>query len=229
MARTALVTGANRGIGLEACRQLARAGLEVVLTARSDAKGRRAAAALAKEGIDVRVEPMDVADEASVGDCAARLRRARVPVDVLVNTAGVYPHGALPKLSTGALRSAIDTNFFGAFFVCRAFVPAMVKARWGRVVNVSSHYGAFAEGLPGAAAYSISKAALNALTVRLAGAVPDCVKVNSMCPGWTRTRMGGADAGRTAAEACDTLVWLATLSDDGPTGGFFKDRTPLAW
>lgn len=229
MARTALVTGANRGIGFEACRRLVRAGLHVVLTARNETNGRRAAAQLAREGIEVRFEIMDVADESSVADCAARLRRARVHVDVLVNNAGVYPHGQLPRLSTAALRAAFDTNFLGPFYTCRAFVPAMVKARWGRVVNVSSHYGSFAEGLPGAPAYSMSKAALNALTVKLAEALPPFVKVNSMCPGWVRTRMGGAGAERSVGEACDTLVWLATLGDDGPTGGFFQDRRPLSW
>jgi NAD(P)-dependent dehydrogenase (short-subunit alcohol dehydrogenase family) len=117
----------------------------------------------------------------------------------------------------------------GAFFCCRAFTPAMVRAGWGRVVNVSSHFGSFAAGLEGAPAYSISKAAMNALTVKLAEALPGGVKVNAMSPGWVRTRMGGAGADRSVEEGCDTIVWLATLPDDGPTGGFFMDRRPLAW
>lgn len=229
MARTALVTGGNRGIGFEACRELAQAGHAVVLSARSETSGKRAAQVLAKEGLDVRFEPMDVADEKSVADCAKRLAAARVHVDVLINNAGIYSSGGLPDLSTAIMMEALQTNFLGAFWCCRAFMPAMIKARWGRVVNVSSHFGSFAEGLEGAPAYSISKAALNALTVKLAEAAPSSVKVNSMTPGWVRTRMGGAGADVTVEEACDTLVWLATLPDDGPTGGFFRNRRPTKW
>jgi len=227
--RTALVTGGNRGIGLEACRELARAGHAVVLTARNEASGRRAANALAKDGLDVRFEAMDVADEDSVAACAKRLAAARVHVDVLINNAGVYPNGSLPDLATETMMAALQTNFLGAFWCCRAFMPAMIRARWGRVVNVSSHFGSFDEGLPGAPAYSISKAALNALTVKLAEAAPSSVKVNSMTPGWVKTRMGGAGAEVTVEDACDTLVWLATLPNDGPTGGFFRDRKPAKW
>jgi len=229
MARTALVTGGNRGIGLEACRELARTGHAVVLTARSKTSGRRAAQALAKDGLDVRFEALDVADEESVAACAKRLAAARVHVDVLINNAGVYPDGSLPDLATETMMAALRTNFLGAFWCCRTFMPAMIKARWGRVVNVSSHFGSFDEGLPGAPAYSISKAALNALTVKLAEAAPASVKVNSMTPGWVKTRMGGAGADVTVEEACDTLVWLATLPDNGPTGGFFRNRKATKW
>lgn len=229
MGRTALVTGGNRGIGLEACRQLARTGHTVILTARDDERGRRAAASLVKDGLAVRFELMDVGDEDSVAACARRLADARVHVDILINNAGVYASGYLPKLATTTMMEAIRINFLGAFFTCRAFVPPMVRARWGRVVNVSSHFGSFGDGLEGAPAYSISKAAMNALTVKLAAAVPSAVKVNSMSPGWVRTRMGGASADRSVEEACDTILWLATLPDDGPTGGFFMDRHPLPW
>ena len=229
MVRTALVTGGNRGIGLEACRELAQAGHAVVLTARSEASGKRAAQALAKQGLEVRFELLDVADEKSVAACAKRLRAAGVHIDVLINNAGVYSSGSLPALSTAAMMEAMQTNFLGAFWCCRAFMPAMIKARWGRVVNVSSHFGSFADGLEGAPAYSISKAALNALTVKLAEAAPSSVKVNSMTPGWVRTRMGGAGADVSVEEACDTLVWLATLPDDGPTGGLFDAAGPVPW
>jgi NAD(P)-dependent dehydrogenase (short-subunit alcohol dehydrogenase family) len=229
MTRTALVTGGNRGIGLEACRELAANGHAVALTARSETSGKRAAQALVKEGLDVRFEPMDVADETSVMACAKRLAAAGVHVDVLINNAGVYPTSSLPDLATETMMEALRTNFLGAFWCCRAFMPAMIKARWGRVVNVSSHFGSFADGLEGAPAYSISKAALNALTVKLAEAAPSSVKVNSMTPGWVKTRMGGAGADVTVEEACDTLVWLATLPDDGPTGGFFRDRRVIHW
>jgi NAD(P)-dependent dehydrogenase (short-subunit alcohol dehydrogenase family) len=227
--RTALVTGGNRGIGFEACRQLARSGLRVVLTARDPDLGTSAARQLVEEGLDVLFAPMDVGDEQSVAECARELGEASIQVDVLVNNAGISPGGALVSLSTDKLVDAFRVNFLGAFWTCRAFVPAMIDAGYGRVVNVSSGYGSFAEGLEGPPAYSLSKAALNAFTCKLAREVPGHVKVNAMCPGWVRTRMGGPDAPRSVEQAADTLVWLATLPDEGPNGGFFRDRRPISW
>jgi NAD(P)-dependent dehydrogenase (short-subunit alcohol dehydrogenase family) len=227
--RTAIVTGGNRGIGFEACRQLARSGLRVVLTARAAELGTAAARQLVDEGLDVQFTPMDVGDERSVAACARKLGEARIHVDVLVNNAGISPEGALLSLATEKLVDAFRVNFLGAFWTCRAFVPAMIEAGYGRVVNVSSGYGSFAEGLEGPPAYSLSKAALNAFTCKLASEVPGHVKVNAMCPGWVRTRMGGPDAPRSVEQAADTLVWLATLANDGPTGGFFRDRRAISW
>ena len=228
--RTALVTGANRGIGLEVCRQLGAKGLRIILTARDPSRGGRAAAALRARGIDVRFEAVDVGDQASVGRCAARLRADGVHVDVLVNNAGVYPTGPALRMTTNTLRATLDTNFFGAVWTCQAFVPAMLRAGYGRIVNVSSGYGAFAEDLEGpAAAYSISKAALNALTLRLAREVRGDVKVNAACPGWVQTRMGGPGATVSLADGADTIVWLATLGRSGPNGGFFRERKRIPW
>lgn len=229
MTRTALVTGGNRGIGLEICRQLARKGLKVILTARDSRLGEDAADVLRAEGLDVIFERLDVADEASVRDCARRLREADIAVDVLANNAGIYPQGELLSLETKTLSETMSVNFLGAFRTCRAFVPAMIEAGYGRVVNISSGYGSFHEGLGGSAAYSLSKAALNALTLKLSREVPDQVKVNAACPGWVRTRMGGDSAPRSVEEGADTPVWLATLPDDGPTGGFFRNRKPISW
>ncbi len=229
MATTALVTGGNRGIGLEVCRQLGGRGLRVVVAARAPADGERAAEALRAEGLDARIEEMDVAREASVLACARRLERAGERVGVLVNNAGVYPEGGVLEASSVELRGAMDVHFFGALWTCRAFVPAMMRAGYGRVVNVSSGYGSIAEGLEGPAAYSLSKAALNALTVKLASEVGPDVKVNAACPGWVRTRMGGAAAPRTPAEGAETIVWLATLPPEGPSGGFFRDRRAIPW
>lgn len=229
MERTALVTGGNRGIGFEVCRELGAAGLKIVLTARDAGAGEKAAHELRARGVDVRFEEMDVASDSSVADCAGRLTRARIAVDVLVNNAAIYPSDRLLDSSVDILRATMEINFFGASRTCRAFVPAMVSRGYGRVVNVSSGSGSFAEGLPGPHAYSVSKAALNAFTVKLASELPGDVKVNAVCPGWVRTRMGGRNASRSVVEGADTIVWLATLPARGPSGGFFRDRKQIHW
>jgi NAD(P)-dependent dehydrogenase (short-subunit alcohol dehydrogenase family) len=226
---TALVTGGNRGIGLEACRQLAKAGLHVVLTARVAERGEEAARTLRDEGLEVSSEQLDVTDGASVDDCARRLAEAGVEIGVLVNNAGVYPTEGVFSVDEETFRRALEINTLGPFRTCRAFVPAMVERGYGRVVNISSGGGSFGEGI-GPVAYGASKAALNALTVKVAEAVRGDVKANAMCPGWVRTDMGGSGAPRSPEEAADTLVWLATLPPaDGPNGGFFRDRHPIPW
>ena len=229
MARTALVTGGNRGIGFEICRQLGRQGLTVLLGARDPAAGKDAAQGLAGEGLDVEAVTLDVADPASVDACAAELGRRGMAVDALVNNAGVLAEGELLSGGTAPMEEAIAVNLMGAYRTARAFMPAMTERGYGRVVNVSSGWGAFSCGLEGPAAYAVSKAALNALTVRLARAAGEGVKVNAMCPGWVRTRMGGSGADRSVEQGADTGVWLATLPEDGPTGGFFRDRKPIDW
>lgn len=224
MARTALVTGANRGIGYEAARQLAGAGLDVVLTSRGDATG-------LAERLGARHEQLDVSDPAGVEACAERLHADGVEVDVLVNNAGVLlddGEGAL-AISDEVLRATLEVNLFGPLRTTRAFVPAMVERGYGRVVNVSSGAGQVTETSSYAPAYSVSKAALNLLTRKVALAVRGDVKVNAMCPGWVRTDMGGLSAPRSPEEAADTIVWLATLPPDGPTNGFFRDRRPISW
>jgi NAD(P)-dependent dehydrogenase (short-subunit alcohol dehydrogenase family) len=224
-ARTALVTGANRGIGLEVCRQLAARGLEVILCAR-EAGGGEAAAAKLPTAHRSGAEVLDVADARSVDACVARL--TDVEVDVLINNAGVLEEDALLSMDEATLRRGLDTHVIGAWRLARAFMPAMNRRGYGRIVNVSSGWASFASGL-GPPAYSISKAALNALTVKLAEEAGKNVKVNAADPGWVRTRMGGAGAARSVEQGADTIVWLATLPDDGPSGGFFHDRKPRAW
>jgi NAD(P)-dependent dehydrogenase (short-subunit alcohol dehydrogenase family) len=228
VARTALVTGGNRGIGLEACRQLAESGMRVVLAARDAEKGEDAARKLRDGGLEVISEQLDVADSRSVEACVRRLADAGVEIDVLVNNAGVYPTEGVFSVSEETFETALEVNAVGPFRTCRALVPGMVQRGYGRVVNVSSGGGSFGEGL-GPAAYAVSKAALNALTVKASQAVHGDVRVNAMCPGWVRTDMGGSGAPRSSEEAADTLVWLATLPADGPNGGFFRDRKPLPW
>jgi len=225
MKRTALVTGAAEGIGLEVCRELARRGLRVLLTARTLEKAQRAAATLDGEVIPV---PLDVTD-------AQAARRIDEAVDVLVNNAALYPphrgEGGVLDVPDEEWRALIETNFLGALWTARAFVPGMIARGYGRVVNVSSDYGSFGLGLKGPASYSVSKAALNALTLKLA---EDCaragdVKVNAVHPGWVRTKMGGKNATRSVEEGAREILRLATLPADGPSGGYFHDGKKYPW
>lgn len=226
---TALVTGGNRGIGKEICRQLGAMGHAVLLGSRDPAAGEAAAAELRGQGLDVTAVTIDVASAASVDACAGALTKAGRHIDVLVNNAGALAEGPLLTGTIEPMEEGLAVNLMGPLRTARAFMPAMAERGWGRVVNVSSGWGAFSRDLEGPAAYAVSKAALNALTVRLAREAGTGVKVNCMCPGWVQTRMGGEGANRPVAEGADTAVWLATLPDDGPTGGFFRDRKPIDW
>ena len=181
------------------------------------------------EGLDISFLPLDVAQPESITSCVQALQSLGRAVDVLINNAGVYPSGNLLSLDPDTLHSAFAINAFGPLLLAQALVPDMVRQNYGRVVNVSSGYGALADGLGGPAAYALSKAALNAWTIRLAHETPDSVKINAMCPGWVRTRMGGAGATRSPQEAADTALWLATLPATGPDGGFFRDRQQIDW
>jgi NAD(P)-dependent dehydrogenase (short-subunit alcohol dehydrogenase family) len=227
--RTALVTGANRGIGLETAKRLAQTGLRVVLTSRLGVDAEKEAKKLAAEGLDVLPEELDVAREDGAESLAGKLAKAGVHVDVLVNNAGVYPQRGVLDAPLESFKSALDVNYWGALRTIRAFVPAMVREGYGRIVNVSSGSGSFGEGLEGPAPYCASKVALNALTVKLAQELRGDVKVNSVCPGWVRTRMGGMGADLAVEDSVDTILWLATLPASGPSGGFFRDRQPIPW
>lgn len=228
MTKRALVTGANRGIGFEISRQLGKAGHAILLGARDLAHGEEAATELRDEGLDVTAVEIDVSKAASVKKCVASLKKQGLDVDVLVNNAGVIAGG---DLLTGPdpMKGALGVNLMGPLQTARAFAPGMTERGWGRIVNVSSTWGSFESGLEGPAAYAISKAALNALTVRLSRELGDGILINAMCPGWVRTRMGGDAASRSVQEGADTAFFLATLPDGSPTGGFFRDRAPIAW
>ena len=224
--RTALVTGANRGIGLEVCRQLAALGYRVILTARDGSRAEAAVRSL-RSPANVTAAQLDVTDPSSIAAAAAQN-----PVDVLINNAGILIDDDIDLLDLPAdkLRETFDTNLFAPVAVSQAFVPGMIARRYGRIVNVSSQAGQLASMGTYAPAYSMSKTALNAFTRQLAAAVKGTgVLVNSACPGWVRTDMGGAGAPRSVEEGADTIVWLATLEAKGPTGGFFSDRKPIAW
>ena len=219
---TALVTGGNRGLGLETCRQLAAAGLEVVLTARS-----ADAAAAAATDLGVRAEQLDVTDPDSVTACAGRLREAGVQVDVLVNNAGIYPTPPLLRVDEATMSAAFEVHVLGVWRTCRTFVPGMRERGWGRVVNVSTGYTT--ENPPGGGAYGFSKTAMNVLTRIVAREAGPGVLVNAVDPGWVATRMGGPNAPLKVADGADTVVWLATLPDGGPTDGFWLERRQLPW
>jgi NAD(P)-dependent dehydrogenase (short-subunit alcohol dehydrogenase family) len=230
------VTGANRGLGWETCRQLAERGYRVALCSRKDKAGRAAAAGLRNLGADVAPFAVDVSDADSVRKLAAALHKAYGRVDVLVNNAGIAP-----DLERGGAASVFDakpevllkgftTNTLGAFLMCRALVPGMLERNFGRVVNVSTGMAALDDMDGGWPAYRISKTALNALTRVVASETAGRnVKVNSVCPGWVRTDMGGAGATRSVPDGAAGIVWAAALPGSGPSGGFFRDGKRIAW
>ena len=231
--RIALVTGGNRGIGYAICRTLAARGLTVVLTARDSKEGARAAEKLGQEGLAVEFRVLDVTSEDGVKNCVDEILKQHGRIDVLVNNAGVMldPRGS--RVLTSELKTYRDTleaNFFGPLRLSRAIVPGMKRHRYGRIVNMSSGLGQLHDMGSGTPAYRISKTTLNALTRILAADLANTgVLVNAMNPGWVRTRMGGEGAPRAPEEAADTAAWLATLPEDGPTGGLFHDRKAVDW
>ena len=234
--RIALVTGANRGIGLEIVKQLSRAGLMSVLGSRDVAKGREAAAKLASEGLEPPAVELDVTNEESIRAAVDEVLRLFGRIDVLVNNAGILREGFTAE-ETSVLEVSADlametylTNTVGPLRLIQAVVPIMQKGEYGRVVNISSGAGQLSDMGAGFPAYRMSKAALNALTrVTAAELGPAPIKVNAMCPGWVRTDMGGPNATRGVDKAAETAVWLATLPETGPTGGFFRDKASIPW
>jgi NAD(P)-dependent dehydrogenase (short-subunit alcohol dehydrogenase family) len=230
--RVAVVTGANRGLGLETARQLGALGHRVILTARDEAKGQIATEGLRREGFDARFHPLEVTSGTGVSSLRDFLMREFGGLDVLVNNAALYLDEGISTLDVRleTWRQTFETNLFGPVALCHELVPIMVKRGWGRVVNVSSSAGQLSNMGDYAPSYSASKAALNALTRLVADAVRGSgVLVNAVCPGWVRTDMGGSGAPRSVQLGAKGIVWAAMLPDGGPTGGFFRDGKPLAW
>ena len=224
----ALVTGAARGIGVEVARQLAARGDPVLLGARDPSRGEAAAREL--EG-DVRVVELDVADDASVRRAGTAIAEDPGALDVLVNNAAIHydTWQSAADADLAVVHEALETNLFGAWRVAQAVLPLLRRSGHPRIVNVSSGAGSLTGMGGGTPAYRTSKAALNALTRMLAAEMrAGGVLVNSVCPGWVATDMGGS-GGRPVAEGAAGIVWAATLPDDGPTGGFFRDRRPVDW
>jgi len=238
--RVALITGANKGIGFEISRQLARQGITVVIGARDETRGAAAAARLRDEGLDAHHVRLDVTDASTIEPLPQFFEERFGRLDILVNNAGVLLDEGTPlsELDIEVLRQTFETNFFGVFAVSKSLLPLIRRSETGRIVNVSSQLGSLADisDLDSAyagfvsIAYPASKVALNALTALFAKELRGSnVKVNSADPGWVQTDMGTAAAPLTPEEGADTPVWLATLPEDGPSGGFFSSRQLMAW
>jgi NAD(P)-dependent dehydrogenase (short-subunit alcohol dehydrogenase family) len=247
--RIALVTGANRGIGREIAYQLALNGLHVLIGCRDEDKGQHTVEEMRKEGLAVELQAVDVNDTESVSKMAETVKQQYGRLDVLVNNAGILlDHGvSVLNVEESVIKETFETNYFGALRMIQATVPLMKEHKYGRIVNLSSGLGSFEVlqgflGLKGSSsAYRISKTMLNALTCLVAQDVAEMgIKVNAACPGRVKTDMGEATAASqtvaeglpapvTVAEGADTAVWLATLNDEGPNGGFFRERKRAAW
>ena len=230
--RVALVTGANRGLGLEIVTQLARLGLFVVPAARDGDSAAAVAHALTAAGLQAAPGVLDVTDDASVAALQAAVLGEFGRLDVLVNNAGIGHDFGRPAVGAdlALVEDHVRTNLLGAWRVTNAFISSMLDNHYGRIVFLSSGMGALSEMGGGSPGYRISKTGVNALVRMLAAETAGRnVLVNAACPGWVQTDMGGPNATRTVAEGADTAVWLATLEDGGPTGGFFRDRAPIAF
>jgi NAD(P)-dependent dehydrogenase (short-subunit alcohol dehydrogenase family) len=226
----AVVTGANRGIGLEVARQLAVQGALVILGARDAEKGKAAAKSLAENGLNVLSRQLDVTDPDSIQHLAMQIEEEFERLDILVNNAGIL-YDTWEQASNADLaivQQAWETNTLGPWRMCQAFLPLLRRSEHGRIVNVSSGAGSLAT-MSGTPAYSTSKAALNAFTRLLAADLKGTgILVNSVCPGWVATEMGG-EGGRPVKDGAASVVWAALLPDDGPAGGFFRDGQPIPW
>jgi NAD(P)-dependent dehydrogenase (short-subunit alcohol dehydrogenase family) len=238
--RIALVTGANKGIGFEIARQLARQNLMVLMGARDPDRGTDAAGRLKSEGLDAHFIEIDVTRAVSIESAIGKIRDDFSRLDALVNNAGIMidTQSDILELNPSILHNTLVTNAFGPLLMAQACVPLMRTNGYGRIVNIASILGSLTEiagpdssyaevAVP---AYRLSKTALNAVTVMLAKELRGTnILVNSTCPGWVRTDMGGRQAPLTPEQGADTPVWLATLPDGGPTGGFFRERQPIPW
>jgi NAD(P)-dependent dehydrogenase (short-subunit alcohol dehydrogenase family) len=230
--KIALVTGANRGIGMECCRQLAEQGHTVILTSRDQQKGQQAAAKLQKQFDQVSYHQLDVNEPESIGRLRDWVADTYGRLDILINNAAInYDSGKRAStVDLEEVRRTLDINLFGPWRMCQALLPLMKKHGYGRIVNVSSGSGMLSGMGADTPSYSVSKAALNVLTIKLAAENPGSnLLINAVCPGWVRTDMGGSAAPRSVEQGAQSVLWAALLPEDGPTGGFFRDGKRLEW
>ena len=228
--KNVLITGANRGIGFETARQLATRGFHVIIGVRSEQQGQKAKRELEKAG-KVSVLMLDVSDSKSIAGAASEFASIG-QLDVLINNAGIYPDEgvSIVTISREQMTRTLQTNTLGPLEMTQAFLPHLKKARGARVVNISSGYGQLGGLSANVPSYCLSKLALNGVTIMLAEALKEHrIAVNSMCPGWVRTDMGGSSAPRSVEEGADTAVWLAAEADPNLTGKFFRDRKEIPW
>jgi NAD(P)-dependent dehydrogenase (short-subunit alcohol dehydrogenase family) len=226
-----VVTGGNRGIGFEICRQLAARGARVVLTARNTSAGAAAARKLAAQKLSVEFQPLDVTDAQSIAAFCDFLREAYGRLDVLINNAGIIGKGEAPALQVDleTVRTTLETNALGPLRMAQELAPLLKRSKTARIVNMSSGMGELSDNSGGHAAYRISKTALNAVTATLAAELRGAVAVNSVCPGWVKTEMGGPHANRDVPEGAATAVWLALDAPQTLTGKFVRDRKVIPW
>lgn len=231
MGKVAVVTGSNKGIGYEICKQLASNDVEVILTSRNEENGKKAEEELQKQNLNVKFHQLDVTDEESIKKLADFITEKYGKLDILVNNAGIFMdyNGGVLEGDLNNIRETLETNLFGALLVSRHLVPLMQKQNHGAVINISSGMGQLSDMGGGSIGYRLSKTSLNAMTLILANEVKDNkISVNAVCPGWVKTDMGGPGAHRTVEQGADTPVWLALLND-APTGKFFRDRKEISW
>jgi len=232
MAKIALVTGANRGIGLEVCRQLAKADAQVILTARDEFKGKEAVKKLTADGLDATFYQLDVTDEENIRNLCNFVMEKFDRLDILVNNAGILLDEGIRGLDVpmDTVRKTFEVNVLGLMRMCQAFIPLMRKNNYGRIVNFSSILGQLDSMEGGYPSYRMSKTAVNAVTRILADEVAGSnILINSVHPGWVRTDMGGPSATRSIEEGAKTPVWLCFLPDNGPSGKFFYDKHQIKW
>ena len=243
MAKIALITGANRGLGFETARQLGRRGITTIIGARDGGRGAQAAARLRDEGIDAHALELDVTSGASVREAARRVRDDHGGLDILVNNAGILPEATASgdPMDADTFRATYETNVFGAVTVIHEFLPLLRESAAGRIVNVSSTMGSLADQTDPASpyyaldvpAYRTSKLALTGVTVALAKELAETpIKVNAICPGWVQTDLAPGNrehAPDTAEHASGVVVEMATLGDDGPSGRFVDRDGAVPW
>ena len=238
--RVALITGANKGIGFEIARQLAMKDITVLLSVRDEQRGLSAQEELSSLGLEAHLMLLDVADPTSIQAAFGRIKDEFKRLDILVNNAGILidRQTGIRELSISILQNTLETNTFGPLLLSQACIPLMKANDYGRIVNISSTMGSLTEmASPDShyadvhsPAYRLSKTVLNGITVMLAAEMRGTnILVNSACPGWVRTDLGGSQAPLSPEQGADTPVWLATLPDGGPTGGFFRDRQSIPW